>query len=482
MFGPSNFFDELRSGKSTALQLIASGDLLRDCGASFRKVILTRIDKVSRIEQYSQVDARTISSPLTIDTVNTVGRRTEMAQALSQRLPASETHVLKMLSQGAPVLGILNELCNFIDARSPGVIPTVLLPGRDGHLRLAAGPKVPKHWNETFTGLKVPSNPSFHRSRRQEKSGPVPGIASNPTLAACCDLALSGDIQAAWSAPILSKDGKILGALILFYPTPHSPGELDLELMEQTINIASIAIECHRNEEELREFSRRLYQSQDEERRRIARELHDSTGQKLAVLAMNLWMVRGAIPTPPPELEELLLQCASLITSISDELRTLSHLLHPPMPDERGLNAAIQWYVDGISQHNGLRVEVEIPRELRRMSEETELAIFRIVQASLTNVHLHSGATEAKIKIEQNLDGLIVTVSDEGQGIPNGVLDHSSRTKTVGIGITGIRERVKQLDGYLEIETNGNGTKMKATVPSCHFRTITSDAAAVGAC
>src|SRR5580704_8512650 len=147
--------------------------------------------------------------------------------------------------------------------------------------------KFPSTGNETFTGLKVPSNPCFHRSRRQEKSGSVSGVTSDPTLAACCDLALSGDIQAAWSAPILSKDGKILGALVLFYPTPHSPGELDLELMEQTINIASIAIECHRNEEELREFSRRLNQSQDEERRRMARELHDSTGQKLAVLAMN---------------------------------------------------------------------------------------------------------------------------------------------------------------------------------------------------
>jgi hypothetical protein len=289
-----------------------------------------------------------------------------MAQSLSQRLPAAKNHVLKMMSQGVPMLEILNELCNFIDARSPGVIPTVLLPGRDGHLRLAAGPKVPKIWNETFTGSKLPSNPSFQRGRRQEKSAPVPGMTSDPSLAACCDLALSEDIQAAWSAPILSKDRKILGALLLFYPTPHSPGELDLELMEQAINIAAIAIECHRNEEELREFSRRLYQFQDEERRRIARELHDSTGQKLAVLAMNLWMVRGAIPTPSPELEELLLKCASLITSISDELRTLSYLLHPPMLDERGLNTAIQWYVDGNNQRNGLHVEVESNLRRRR--------------------------------------------------------------------------------------------------------------------
>jgi signal transduction histidine kinase len=197
---------------------------------------------------------------------------------------------------------------------------------------------------------------------------------------------------------------------------PIPPGELDLELMEQAINTAAIAIECHRNEEELRVFSRRLYQSQDQERRRIARELYDSTGQKLAALAMNLWMVRGAIPTPSPELEELLLRCASLITSISDELRTLSYLLHPSMLDERGLNTAIQWYVDGINQRNGLHVKM--PRELRRMSEEAELAIFGIVQASLTNVHRDSGASEAKVKIEPNLAGIILAVCDGGQGIP----------------------------------------------------------------
>ena len=406
-----------------------------------------------------------------------------MAQALSQRLPTSETHVLKMLSQGAPLMEILNELCNFIDAKSPGVIPTVLLPDRDGHLRLAAGPKVPKIWNEAFNGMKMPSYASFQRMAGHEgKPVPVADLRSDPSFAACWDMALSQGVQAAWSAPILSKDRKILGTLILFYPTPQPPGERDLELMEQAIHMAAIAIECHRNEEELREFSRRLYQSQDEERRRIARELHDSTGQKLAVLEMTLSMVKGAIPTQPHECEEILLQCPSLTGSISDELRTLSYLLHPPLLDECGLNAALQCYVNGINQRKGLHVEVEIPQELPRLSEEAELAIFRIVQASLTNVHLHSGASNAKVKIEQNLDGVIVEISDEGQGIPEGVLEHSSRRKTVGIGITGMRERVKQLGGHLEIETSRQGTKVKATIPSRHFRTISSDAAAVVAC
>jgi signal transduction histidine kinase len=405
-----------------------------------------------------------------------------MAQALSQR-PTSETHVLKLLSQGAPMMEVLNELCNFIDANSPGVIPTVLLPDGDGHLRLAAGPKVPKIWNEAFEGMKVPSFASFQSlAGHQEKPVPVADLRSDPSFAACWDLALSQGVQAAWSVPILSKDRKILGTLILFYPTPQLPGERDLELMDQVIHMAAIAIECHRNEEELREFSRRLYQSQDEERRRIARELHDSTGQRLAVLEMTLSMVKVAIATQPQECDRILSQCTSLVRSISDEIRTLSYLLHPPMLDECGLNTAIRTYVSGINQRNGLHVEVEIPRDLRRLSEEAELAIFRIVQASLTNVHLHSGASKAKVKIQQNLDGVIVVVSDEGQGIPDGVLDHTSRTRTVGIGITGMRERVNHLGGRLEIETDRKGTKVKATIPNRHLRTLTPADAPQVAC
>jgi signal transduction histidine kinase len=400
-----------------------------------------------------------------------------MGQALSQRLPTSETHVLKMLSQGAPMTEVLNELCNFIDAKSPEVIPTVLLPDGDGHFRLAAGPKVPKIWNDAFNGMKVPSYATFlSTAGHQEKPVPIADMRSDPSFAACWDLALRQGVQAAWSVPILSKDKKILGTLVLFYPTPQPPGERDLELMEQVIHMAAIAIECHRNEEELREFSRRLYLSQDEERRRIARELHDSTGQKLAILEMNLSKAKCAIPTPQGQLEEILLLCTSLTRGISDELRTLSYLLHPPLLDECGLNTAIECYVSGINQRNGLHVEVEIPRELPRLSEEAELAIFRIVQASLTNVHLHSGANVAKVEIEQNLEGVIVTVSDKGQGMPDGVLDRSSRTKTVGIGITGMRERVNQLGGLLEIETSRNGTKVKAIIPNRHSRTVTQAA------
>jgi formate hydrogenlyase transcriptional activator len=177
----------------------------------------------------------------------------------------SETHVLKMLSDGAPMIEVLNELCNFVDAKSPGVIPTVLLPDGCGHLRLAAGPKVPKIWNNAFNVLKVPSYASFLSTlEHQERPILIADMRNDPSFGACWNLALRQGVQAARCAPILSKDRMILGTLILFCPTPQPLGERDLELMEQVIHMAAIAIERHRNEEELREFSRRLYQSQDE--------------------------------------------------------------------------------------------------------------------------------------------------------------------------------------------------------------------------
>ena len=249
-----------------------------------------------------------------------------MAQALSQRLPTSEIH--GMLSGDSPVEEVLRELCNFIDVKSPGVIPTVFLPDDDGHLRLAAGPKVPETWNEALDGMKAPFCAScLNLAEHRVRPFPIADMRSDPAFAACWDLALSQGVQAAWSVPILSKERKILGTLILFYPTPQPPAERDLELMELVIHMAAIAIERHHSEEELRVYCRRLHQSQDEERRRIARELHDSTGQKLALLTMNLSLVKDKSLMESREVEEAFTQCVSLATNISDEIRTLSYSL-----------------------------------------------------------------------------------------------------------------------------------------------------------
>jgi len=392
-----------------------------------------------------------------------------MARSLSRPQPTSDTQVLRMLAQRATITEVLNQICDFAGTELPGVIPAFLLPDCDGRLRLAAGPRVPRIRIEAFEGLPLSCCASFQKSPgRDGEPVPIVDMKVDPSFTDCWASAVSQGIQGAWLAPVLSKEKGILGTLILFRPTPLPPGGRDLELIEQVIHMATIAIECHRKEEEMRGLFRRLYQSEDAERHRIARELHDSAGQTLALLAMNLSTLEDRMTAA--KRYKVLSQCSSLVANISDELRTVSRLLHPPVLDECGLNAAIRCYVSRINQGKGLHVEVESPQELPRLSEEAELAVFRIVQSALTNVHLHSRATEAKVKIGRTVDGVVVEISDEGQGIPDSVLDHSSPTSAAGLGITGMRERAMQLGGCLEIETSRNGTTVTATIPKRHFR------------
>jgi signal transduction histidine kinase len=393
---------------------------------------------------------------------------------------ATETRLLEMLGHGAPMLEVLNELCNFIDTHSPGAISTVFLLDNDGiRLRPVAGPKAPKTWKEEIDNLEVGPYAGFYSTAGDQGRALMVGdLDSHPLFAVHREAALREGLEMACFQPILSIEKQILGALALAYPEQQRRRDPDSEMMQRAIHLAAIAIECHRNEQELREFSRRLSQSQDDERRRIARELHDSTGQKLAVLALNLAMVEKQATSSEAAFKGMLSQCSSITRDISEEIRSLSYLLHPPLLDECGLDSALQMYLMGINRREGLEVELEMPRRLPRLSEEAELAIFRIVQASLTNIHLHSGSDQAKVRIEQVRDGLRVTISDHGRGIPNGVLDRFSVGKGAGVGIVGMKERVKQLGGRLEINTSARGTQMSAVIPRFHFRREESAAAA----
>lgn len=407
-----------------------------------------------------------------------------MVPALAQMLKTTEIDVLKLVSQGAPMAGILDELCKLIDARIAGVFPAaLLLDSERGHLWLATGPTVSAGWNASVSKLSTLAVGCFESVKKNlDHSLAVTDMTLEPLFADCWELVMAQGMRAAWSVPIWSKDEQLLGTFLLFFPRTQRLSPEDLKLMELCVHMATIAVESRQKEDHLREFSRRLYKSQDEERRRIARELHDSTGQKVAALGMNLSAVKNTLSAQSGETLEVLMESISLTRSITDELRTLSYLLHPPLLDECGLNTAIAWYVNGINQRNGLHVEVEIPDELLRLTDEAELAIFRIVQASLTNVHLHSKAHKATVRIEQGLDGVSVSVSDDGQGIPDGVMDHTSRIKTVGIGITGMRERVKQLGGQIEIESGRSGTTVSASVPGRHFRNMVKQAAEQTGC
>jgi PAS domain S-box-containing protein len=213
----------------------------------------------------------------------------------------------------------------------------------------------------------------------------------------------------------------------------------------------------------LRELSARLLRVQDDERRRLARELHDSVGQILSALSMNI----GAVQSQAHKLDAVGARAISenqqLVQQASNEIRTLSYLLHPPLLEIAGLASALRWYVDGYSERSQIQVDLEIPAAFRRLPDHTELAVFRIVQECLTNIHRHSGSSTATIRIQQDGSHLTVEVRDNGKGIPlqkqRELMDPSHGG---GVGFGGIRERLRQLGGTLMIQSNGTGTVVTA--------------------
>jgi signal transduction histidine kinase len=223
-------------------------------------------------------------------------------------------------------------------------------------------------------------------------------------------------------------------------------------------------VELDRTNHNLRELSARLMQLQDDERRRIARELHDSVGQMLAALGMNLATV-GTDIERLTRTASTVNDSAALVQELSREVRTISHLLHPPLLDEAGLASALHWYVDGFAQRSKIKVDLEIPADFERLARESETAIFRTVQECLTNIHRHSESPTARIRIAASDGHVCVEVEDRGKGIPPEKQFEMGSTGTPGVGIRGMRERFRQLGGSLDIHSNGNGTLIVARLP-----------------
>ena len=216
--------------------------------------------------------------------------------------------------------------------------------------------------------------------------------------------------------------------------------------------------------DDLRQLSGRLQQLRDEERRQIARELHDSVGQMLAALSMNTATVQSQAHKLDPAAARAVIDSAGIIEEISKEIRTISHLLHPPLLDLAGLASAVRWYVDGFSERSKIKVEIEIPPEFRRLSEEMEIALFRLVQECLTNIHRHSGSTTARISMREEADKLLVEIEDHGKGIPADKQKQFGSGRT-GVGFRGIRERLRQFGGDLNLQSDAKGTLVTANIP-----------------
>jgi signal transduction histidine kinase len=246
----------------------------------------------------------------------------------------------------------------------------------------------------------------------------------------------------------------------------RSYAELEERVEERTRDLHKKNQEFKKQAEVVRELSARLLRTQDEERRRIARDLHDSLGQLLVALNMNLSRIQTGFPAFGQNEITLLNDSISLVRELLRQIRTISHLLHPPLLDEVGLASAIRWYAEEFSKRSKIQLNLDLPAALDRLPPDVEISVFRIIQECLTNVHRHSNSSEAGIRLTCDDGELTVEVWDRGRGMSSEKLGDLSCPARGGVGIRGMRERLRQFGGILEVRSDAWGTRVVAQIPA----------------
>ncbi len=276
----------------------------------------------------------------------------------------------------------------------------------------------------------------------------------------------------------LRKDGSRFWANVIITPVRDHTGTLVgfskvtrdfTQRMSEQRSLEDSQRRLQESERSLRDLSLHLLRTQDEERRRIGREIHDSLGQYLAVLKMKL----DSMPHGTPE---EIGECSSLVEECVKEVRTISYLLYPPMLEEMGLKSAIPWYLEGFSKRSGILANFSAPIEFARLSRDAELVLFRVLQESLTNVQRHSGSKTVDIGILQSEDMVTLCVKDQGKGMPSAVVEQGSQDwmGSLGVGLRGMSERLRQIGGDLDISSSESGTEVRATVPLTRLQATTT--------
>lgn len=240
--------------------------------------------------------------------------------------------------------------------------------------------------------------------------------------------------------------------------------ELEKKVAERTAAIEAEIADRKRAEMSLRELTGRLLRTQDEERRHMARELHDHAGQTLVAMGFNFSSLLDLAKDQDPKFIQLIEQNQQLSDVLSKEIRTLSYLLHPPLLDEAGLTSALQWYVEGFSKRSTIAVELRLPEHPSRLPRALEMVIFRVVQEGLTNIHRHSGSSWANIRLAQSPDTVHLEIVDGGKGIPP-ERQRAMAAARLGVGVRGMEERVRQFGGTLKIDSGPAGTRVTAAIP-----------------
>ncbi len=261
------------------------------------------------------------------------------------------------------------------------------------------------------------------------------------------------------SASLVDTNGEEIGFIEVHNRRDGAPfAEEDKQALAAVAQITSAAIQNAFQYARLRELSAELLRLQDVERRRVSRELHDSTGQYLDMLIADLKTLTRSTGLSKSETQRLLLDSLSMAEECSRQIRTISYLLHPPLLDELGLESALRWYVDGFVRRSGIRVSVEFDERCGTLGTETDIVVFRVVQEALTNVHRHSGSASASIRLAAKDGNCELEIEDHGKGM-------SRERPPLGTGIMGMQERVRQVRGTLKIDSGAGGTTVRVNLP-----------------
>jgi signal transduction histidine kinase len=412
----------------------------------------------------------------------------------AESLLLEQNHLLELIARGSPLHDCLRAVTESVTRLQPGARAALaLLDGGRTRIERVVSSRLPTKLAAQLCKLPIGSH-----------NAPLPCsvILARGEPCTCEDIAGDARWSAPWrelcvahgvrgvhAMPVRNPDGTVIGSFFVCLGEAREPNAWERDLVQFGAHLGSVAIERWRAEAALQEardhlesrvrerteelekaykslrvLSMRMMQMQDEDRRRIARDLHDSAGQLLAALGMELASLNGRAAALSPELAEDISSSLQLVQQLTQEIRTASYLLHPPLLDDAGLSGALRWYVAGLSKRSGIAITLELDEALGRLPRELEAAVFHIVQESLTNIHRHSGSKTATLRIAR-IDGrLSLDIEDEGSGIPADIL-REIQTRGSGVGIAGMRERVLHFNGDIRIISVNTGTRIAVTFP-----------------
>jgi signal transduction histidine kinase len=424
-------------------------------------------------------------------------RRTEKSLAETVRQQRALFHLADQLHRTLSMEEIYDSALNAIFEALPCDRAAILLADENGRMRFVKWRGLSQEYRNAVDS---------HSVWKSDDPNPQPVCIDNVDAADLGDAlraAVTSDGIAALAFFPLVSEGQLIGKFMTYFDSEHSFSEKEIDLSLTIARTLASGIERKRSEEariksderlramaehldaqvraraaelemsnlevyeqseRLRDLSARLLQAQDDERRRIARELHDSVGQILTVLGLNVTSLAMHSPALPADVAKTVEQSEQLLDQLNREIRTMSYLLHPPLLDESGLAEALRWYIGGLQQRSNIDIDLEVTPEFGRLPPDTELVVFRMIQEALTNILRHSQSEMALIRLARTTEQISIEIQDWGTGIPpeklKAIQSHGS-----GVGIRGMRERVRQLHGDLKIDSNEDGTCVRLTFP-----------------